>query len=352
MTSKRHKSTPQPKETARVPVSPKPTPQPAHNNERIGDILRRVREHRNEDLQSVSDYLCIRQAYLFAMEESHYDDLPAEAYVIGFLRSYASYLGLDGQGAIEQYRREMAGRRRAPNLSMPQPMAEGRAPTVALLAGAAVAAIIIYGLWYGLSTPEDAITKQPIQLPQVTKEITSTPTSLKTSSAEEQSEEEAAATLLQETTSPGITLSVTGVDETALPPEAAKKLGELAIAPTDDKTNKAEKKAIGTEEPKAKEEKEEKSVFGTKRKSRVTIEAIKKTWILVTDKKGLTVFDRTLKVGQKYKVRLNKNLRLTTGNAKGLRFIVDGKPLPKLKTDKRVIRAINLSPKQLKDRLD
>lgn len=45
----------------------------------------------------------IRAKYLRAMEEEHYDLLPSPAYVRGFLRTYAEYLGLDGQLVTDEY---------------------------------------------------------------------------------------------------------------------------------------------------------------------------------------------------------------------------------------------------------
>ena len=140
--------------------------------ERIGDALRNARERRGGDLGQIADYLCIRATFLSALEESRYDDLPADAYVIGFLRSYASYLGLDGSDAINRYRREMSGRRKKPALAMPTPIAEGRAPSAAIMAGAAVAALAIYAIWYGLSgSGRTAVSvAPPLPLPSVSSE--------------------------------------------------------------------------------------------------------------------------------------------------------------------------------------
>lgn len=92
---------------------------------RIGDILRRVRESRGESLDAVSDYIKIRTHYLEALEASKYQSLPADTYAIGFLKTYADYLGLDGKAAVAQFRREVSGRPRQPNLYMPQPEPEG-----------------------------------------------------------------------------------------------------------------------------------------------------------------------------------------------------------------------------------
>jgi hypothetical protein len=45
----------------------------------------------------------IRAKYLRALEDEQFDLLPAQTYVKGFLRSYAEYLGLDGQLYVDEY---------------------------------------------------------------------------------------------------------------------------------------------------------------------------------------------------------------------------------------------------------
>ncbi|MGE4350556.1 MAG: helix-turn-helix domain-containing protein, partial [Bdellovibrionales bacterium] len=189
------------------PSSATPRPiarQQAYEPERIGDILRRRRERRGEALEAISEYLRIRPNYLFALENNRYEDLPADAYVIGFLRTYALYLGLDGKSAIDQYRREMTGRRRKPQLSMPQPMLESRAPTITALIGAVIAALLIYGIWYGLSSPEQSAAEKTIMAPPIAE--TTPPPSV--------TAEEANALPIQTATSDGITLPVA---ESAVP---------------------------------------------------------------------------------------------------------------------------------------
>jgi len=136
--------------------------------ERLGDILRRRRENRGDELQHIADYLCIRKNFLVALENSDYDELPADAYVIGFLRSYASYLGFDGREAIEHYRHEMAGRRRKTALVLPTPITEGRTPSIPIMIGAALVALLIYAGWYGFSSSGRAIVSVPPPLPTVT----------------------------------------------------------------------------------------------------------------------------------------------------------------------------------------
>ena len=45
----------------------------------------------------------IRGKYLRALEDEQFELLPAETYVKGFLRTYADYLGLDGQLYVDEF---------------------------------------------------------------------------------------------------------------------------------------------------------------------------------------------------------------------------------------------------------
>jgi cytoskeletal protein RodZ len=69
----------------------------------IGDSLREARTRRGLSPADVQKDLRIRERYLTALEEEHWEQLPGEAYVKGFLRQYAEFLGLDGNLYIEEY---------------------------------------------------------------------------------------------------------------------------------------------------------------------------------------------------------------------------------------------------------
>jgi cytoskeletal protein RodZ len=350
-----------------------------------------VREYHGEDIVGISEHLCIKPAYLFALEDSRYDTLPADAYVIGFLRTYALYLGLDGRAAVDQYRREMAGRRKKPQLTMPQPISEGRAPTIALLVGAAVAALLLYGLWYGLSSPDEEIVQQPVPLPQIQGEavpVPAAPLPLAENAGQ-----------LSSTSSSGIPISVpaaTTDDAIVIPSNAPADKSENPSATSDQpdapqnvpdapevttpaqgkpsaapalqqEKSEAAKPQPATEQSKlpdadkAKDEAMEKmdaqepekneTVYGAKRKTRVSIRAEKQTWILVTDSRGLTIFDRTLQPGETYNVPEGQGLRLTTANSAGLHFVIEGKAYPKMDAGSQVVRALPLDPSLLRSRL-
>ena len=69
----------------------------------IGASLRDARQRRGLDFPEVERGTKIRAKYLRALEDETFLILPSETYVKGFLRTYAEYLGLDGQPFVDEY---------------------------------------------------------------------------------------------------------------------------------------------------------------------------------------------------------------------------------------------------------
>ena len=69
----------------------------------IGRSLREARLKRNLTPADVQKAIRIRDRYLQALEEERWELLPGDAYVKGFLRTYADYLGLEGSLYVEEY---------------------------------------------------------------------------------------------------------------------------------------------------------------------------------------------------------------------------------------------------------
>jgi cytoskeleton protein RodZ len=69
----------------------------------IGNSLREARTRRGVELAQAEQTTKIRGKYLRALEEDRFDVLPSETYVKGFLRTYADFLGLDGQLYVDEY---------------------------------------------------------------------------------------------------------------------------------------------------------------------------------------------------------------------------------------------------------
>src|SRR6266540_4348521 len=69
----------------------------------IGTSLREARLRKGLELPQIESATKIRGKYLLALEEEQFAQLPAQTYVKGFLRTYADYLGLDGQLYVDEF---------------------------------------------------------------------------------------------------------------------------------------------------------------------------------------------------------------------------------------------------------
>jgi cytoskeleton protein RodZ len=82
----------------------------------IGGSLREARLKRGLSSADVQKAIRIRDRYLQALEEERWELLPGDAYVKGFLRTYADYLGLDANLYVEEYNARYARPEEQPQL--------------------------------------------------------------------------------------------------------------------------------------------------------------------------------------------------------------------------------------------
>jgi cytoskeletal protein RodZ len=116
----------------------------------IGNSLREARLRQGLDFPELEQGTKIRGKYLRALEDEQFDVLPAQTYVKGFLRSYAEYLGLDGQLYVDEYNsRFVVGEEEPqsrPRRSVPPSrgvQVQSRVVLLTLLGIAAVTALVI-----------------------------------------------------------------------------------------------------------------------------------------------------------------------------------------------------------------
>src|SRR3954454_15768047 len=119
----------------------------------VSDLLRSRRLSLGYELSEIALALRIRLAYLEAIEEGRFNDLPGATYANGFLRTYAEHLGLDPQLVLRRFKEETSGGLTAkPELYLPKPVPESRIPGGALLLLAVVLAGSAYGGWYYINS--------------------------------------------------------------------------------------------------------------------------------------------------------------------------------------------------------
>jgi cytoskeleton protein RodZ len=151
----------------------------------IGNSLREARLRQHLDFPEIEQATKIRAKYLRALEDEQFDLLPAQTYVKGFLRSYAEYLGLDGQLYVDEYnsRFVVGGEEEVParpRRSAPPPprgvQVQSRVVLFALLGIGAVTAIVIIAWTWGEPQKREPVglNTAPAQTPVVVKPRTTT----------------------------------------------------------------------------------------------------------------------------------------------------------------------------------
>ncbi len=358
----------------------------------VGDELRMRRESMGKSINDIVDAVRIQYRYLEALEDGRLEDLPGTVYALGFVRTYAEYLGLDGSEMVARYKEETEGLK-AQSYVMPEPLEEGKLPTAAILLVAIVLAAAFYGAWYFFSqqdgrtvqevpeVPErlSAVTEQtgaaavpptppreetvesapapaaapPAVAPAVPEGDRSPPAAATTPAAPQPAEPAAAAPVVETAVAPPPEpQEAVAVPAPAAPeaPVSASRPGDVAVPPP--QAPEADAPAVVTAElapSPVPEEPREPRVYGLGNvNARIVIIAEEDAWIEVTDSDDARLFSRVLRKGDSYRAPNREGAKFVTGNAGGLKVVVDGEAAPSLGPTGQVRRDVKLDPDLLK----
>lgn len=68
----------------------------------IGEIFKQRRKELNLSLKEIENATSIRMSYLQSIEDGEINKLNSSVYAQGFLRQYASFLGIDGEKIVRE----------------------------------------------------------------------------------------------------------------------------------------------------------------------------------------------------------------------------------------------------------
>ena len=284
----------------------------------VGADLRAARERLGWELAPIAEHLRIRLAFLAAIEEGREVDLPGNAYAIGFLRSYATALGLDPDEITRRFREEARHVNRKTKLRFPAPVPDRGVPTGVVVLFGVILAIAAYAGWYRFSStgrPEfEAVQPVPprlLQLAEVPKTV-----------ALPEPPRLAADTSPLPPAQPYSPTSANAAippHPPAAPPAAAPPVPVGVVVP------------------------------GLPEGTRVVLRAKAESWVQVRDPKGPVILNRVLRAGETWPVPAKGQFLLTTGNAGGTEILVDGIVAPSLGADGVVRRDLPLDPEPIRD---
>jgi cytoskeleton protein RodZ len=121
----------------------------------VGEQLKAAREAKGLSLDDVATQTRIPIRHLQHIERGEWDALPAVTYSVGFARSYANAVGLDGNAIGQQVREQLGGAREpAPAAAYYEAADPARVPPKSLAIVAGVIALLLvagYGVWRSMA---------------------------------------------------------------------------------------------------------------------------------------------------------------------------------------------------------
>ncbi|HYD36414.1 MAG TPA: helix-turn-helix domain-containing protein [Allosphingosinicella sp.] len=129
--------------------------------ESVGERLRVAREAKGLSLEDVARQTRIPVRHLEHIEREEWDALPAVTYSVGFARSYANTIGLDGARIGAEVRELLGGTRAGGAATAPyyEPADPARVPPRSLaIAAAAIAVLLVIGylVWRSSAVDDDS----------------------------------------------------------------------------------------------------------------------------------------------------------------------------------------------------
>ena len=283
--------------------------------ETVGQDLRAARLRRGDDLASVSRVLKIRKDHLEALEEDRLEALPGRTYAVGFVRSYADYLGLDPVQCVERFKGEIAGRQ---DSSQPAPIApdssESRLPQGWIVIAVVLLGLVFYGA-YHLAMSADSMLRQPVA--PVPSRMEPSPATVH---AKPPPPVQTAVTASPASANPA-SVPAPG----AAPPPATPDVQTAALPPG--------------------------QTYGLQNVNpRVILRVHATTNVLIEGPEGKVFLNHVLHPGDSYNVPNLVGVTLTTQNGGAIALELDGQPMGTAGRGDKVTEALSLDPQAIVDR--
>lgn len=130
-------------------------------SDKIGKMLAKARNNRELSIGQVASILNIRVEYLTAFEKNDYTSMPESSYTQGFLKSYATYLDLDGDAMVAELKKTGYLQDNVKHY-IPQPIETNIVPSRTIVLGSIAILVLLLSVWgiYALQ-PKIAVLNSP-----------------------------------------------------------------------------------------------------------------------------------------------------------------------------------------------
>jgi len=133
----------------------------------LGEILINARTEKGYSIDQVAHETNISRNYIQYLENEDFEQFPAEAYLIGFLRNYSDYLGLEAEKIITLYRNHKRSEEPSPIEELVGKKKTVKFSPIWLVIIAAVAGLVFLGIKFipllSARMEENKVARQEIQ---------------------------------------------------------------------------------------------------------------------------------------------------------------------------------------------
>jgi cytoskeleton protein RodZ len=312
----------------------------------IGKICLEARVKKSLTQEQASSILKLRVKIIKDFENGDVIELPGLTYKVGFVRSYARLLDLDGDYLVQEYKSsiELGGMKEEYNFLTPRVERKKLLPLGALLSF--FVALIIYSGWYYSERVQTGeIKNTDIAMKEFEKyEIIQKNKKIYEDVIINNNQDENIKFL---SSSKGVSLTVKKTDLTDVlgdtsPDISNVKVNEKIILKDDIKLGTDASKNLSSEL----------SAIATERdpSSEMVIKALGNSWIEIEDIDGNIVMTRLMRPGETYVVPKKNGLTFNTGNAGGLSLSYGNVTIPSLGKVGEIISARPLNIEAFKDK--
>lgn len=337
--------------------------------ETVGDILKNKRQEQGLSLDKISSDLRIKSQYLQALEENRFNALPGSAYVIGFIKSYASYLNLNSADIISIYKQETASSSLSDMSLIEDENSLIRDPVINsnhIIIGSVVVLVGILFIYLvnNRSNDDVATVKSEAEVVEMSEtpssdnlEISLPSTNISTSEVSLDADIDLVSTPEKK-----------DVKETSVPEYFETKIDSVKIeTPEQPAETVADNEKVGEDTATTEQSTSEISTgreygLANKDDAEIYVKATKKIWIKLK-KDGLykydselgdvgtgsSVFETILEPGDIYYIPNGENYYLTIGNAQGIDIYADGELIKPLSTKEVSRHNIEMNVEKLKN---
>jgi cytoskeleton protein RodZ len=327
----------------------------------VGALLRQARQGFGRDVGQIGAALRIRASHLQAIEEGRFEELPGGTYAIGFIRTYAEYLGLDGPEMVRRFKHEIEGQEFKNDLSFPMPVGEKSVSGSTILLGGVIIAVCAYGIWYYTSPGDRARSEQVAAVPTA---LLAPPSDTGISGAPSDVAAAAAAPAGSVTAASAAPAAQPQAPTPAAPPQfISESAVSQAILLAQAKAQSMPTQPRGLPPPapdsqmasvpvpaattQATAPVDPAHLFGvTNGAYRIGLRATADCWLEVRDGDTM-LFKRMLRPGDVYRMLDKAGLTMRVGNAKGVEVSVDGKVLPSSQVIDLLRKTVAIDPRQI-----